>query len=63
MKLKANREVEMLEKLNMCSWVVLRRYNAIKEKEEKLNFQLVHEEKEGKRSIFDLFEKDLLQIY
>ena len=31
--------------------------------EEKLNFQLVHKEEEGERSIFDLFEKEHLQTY
>ena len=63
MKLNVSTEVEMLEKLNMCSWVILRHYNAIKQKEEKLNFQLVYEEEEGERSIFDLFEEELLQTY
>ena len=29
-KLNVSTEVEMLEKLNMCSWVVLHHYNAVK---------------------------------
>ena len=33
------------------------------EVDKETNFQLVHEEEEGERSIFDLFEKELLQTY
>ena len=33
------------------------------EGDEETNFQLVHEEEERERSIFNLFEKELLQIY
>ena len=33
------------------------------EGDEETNFQLVHEEEERERSIFDLFEKELLQTY
>ena len=33
------------------------------EGDEETNFQLVPKEEEGERSIFDLFEKELLQTY
>ena len=29
-KLNVSTEIEMLEKLNMCSWVIVRHHNAIK---------------------------------